>query len=272
MIGTALVEDLVQTVALTHRIKGYSRVSLLLLAAPESGKTTITTAAHCQHVCRVGVITGRSVLRELKEHPKTEFLLFNDMTSIRALSDGAITLLITMLNQITQDERGIVAFAGKEVEEITRPVGIIGCIPFRTFNDHRSKWRELGFVSRMVPFAYQYSDELVAEIKDSIDAGLHGVNSKPRRKMPRASRGMVEIRCAPNFSREIRRVSDARAKQLGELGIRLLRNYHSLARAHALLHNRRTVKRDDLTFLRDVDHFVSVSECSTLGERRNGRR
>jgi len=264
VIGTQIVEELVQSVALSHMVKGYSRTSLLLLAAPESGKTTIAGASNAKHVCRVAMITGRSILREVKEHPDTEFLLFNDLTAVRAMSPSAVNLLILILNQFTQDERGIVAFAGKETETIDRPIGIIACIPFKTFTDHRARWREMGFVSRMIPFAYQYGDELVAEIKDAIDEGIHRARALPGRKMPKSSKRQIAVAMPRNFSKELRRISDSRSKLIGQLGIRLLQSYHSLVRAHALLFHRRTVTRADMDFLRAVDAFVSIERCTSL--------
>ena len=264
MIGTSLPEHLVQSVALSHLIKGHRRCSLLMLAAPESGKTTITSAASAKHVERVAVISGRSVLKAVNGSEETEFLLFNDLSAIRAMSAPAVNLLVTILNQLTQDERGIVSFAGKEVEEIKRPVGIIGCIPFQTFTDHRARWKELGFISRMVPFAYRYDDELVAEIKDSIDAGAHSSRVKAAKKMPKSSRE-VTITMSDPLTKELRRIADAKAATLGQLGIRLLQNYHVLVRSHALLHGRRAVTRDDLAFIRQVNAFVSVTECKPLG-------
>ena len=272
MIGTGLVEELVQSVALSHLVKGHRRVSLLMLAAPESGKTTIASAATALHVCRVAVISGRSILKQAKDHPETEFLLFNDLTAVRAMSASAVNLLIVILNQFTQDERGIVAFAGQEVEHITRPVGLIACLPFKTFIDHRSRWREMGFVSRMIPFAYHYDDELVAQIKDSIDNGHHLADAKARRAMPkRVVRRPVTVSMAPHLIREIRHMADKRAKTLSQLGIRLLQNYHTLIRAHALLFKRTAVTRDDVYFLRQVDHFVSIKVCEPLIERRPER-
>lgn len=268
VIGTSLVEELVQSVALSHLIKGHRRTSLLMLAAPESGKTTIVNAAECIHVCRVAVISGRSIMRHVKDHPETEFLLFNDLTAVRAMSAAAVNLLILILNQFTQDERGIVAFAGKETEEIKRPIGIIACLPFSTFTDHRARWKEMGFISRMIPFAYEYSDELVAQIKDSIDNGAHGAEVKARRSMPKRPRKPVSVEMNPRLTRELRHLADARAKTLGQLGIRLLQNYHTLARAHALLFRRTSVNRDDLVFVRQVDHFVSIRKCEPLVERR----
>lgn len=268
MIGTHLIEELVQSVALTHRVKGQTRVSLLIIAAPESGKTTISTAANAKHVCRVAMITGRSVLKEIKDHPETEFLLFNDLTSIRAMSGGAVLLLINMLNQLTQDEHGLVAFAGKDTEYIDRAIGIIGCLPFDTFTDHRARWKELGFVSRMIPFAYSYGDELIAEIKDHIDTGDHALTSKPHRTMPHVKQRPITIVLPSKYTRELRRLADARAKSLEQIGIRLLKNYHSLVRAHAMLHARTIVNKDDMQFLRMVDRYVSITTCTPLEERR----
>ncbi len=264
MIGTCLAEALVQSVALSHLIKGHRRTSLLMLAAPESGKTTIASASDCKHVARIAVISGRSVLRELRDNPKTEFLLFNDMSAIRAMSAPAVSLLIVILNQLTQDERGKVAFAGQSVEEIDRPVGIIGCIPFQTFADHRARWRELGFISRMIPFAYQYGDELVAEIKDAIDAGAHANRVKAGRRMPKNATRQVGITMNESLTKELRRIADAKSAHLGQLGIRLLQNYHSLIRAHALLSGRRACTREDIAFIRGVNEFVSVTDCKPL--------
>lgn len=279
MIGTQLIEELVQSVALSHRIKGHKRVSLLLLAAPESGKTTIVNAATAKHVCRIAVITARSILKEVNDNPHTEYLLFNDLTAIRAMSAPAVNLLIVILNQMTQDEHGVVAFAGKEKEEIKRAIGVIACLPFLTFSDHRARWRELGFVSRMVPFAYEYPAEIIAEIKDTIDSGLHLSQKQPLRKLPAVKRSMMPVACPLRYTRAIRAIADARATELRQLGIRLLQNYHCLVRSRAVLFGRSVVDDSDLRFLRAVDRYVSITKCEQLqkedehyGEAFTGRK
>lgn len=264
MIGTQLVEELVQSVALSHTVRGYRRCSLLMLAGPESGKTTIATAATSTHVRPIAIMSGRSILKEVNNHPGVEFLLFNDLTAVRALSPSAANLCVVILNQLTQDERGSIGFAGKEVEEIKRPCGVIGCLTFKTFQDHRARWKEMGFISRMIPFAYEYGDELIAEIKDTIDSGHHSAAARPRSKMPKSQHRLVTVTMNDELTKTLRRISDARAKQLGQLGIRLLQNYHSLVRAHALLMKRHHVNADDLKFLRAVDAYVSITKCTAL--------
>lgn len=265
MIGTTIIESLVQATALSHLVKGQKRVSLLMMAAPESGKTTIATAATAKHICRIAVISGRSIIQQARDNPSIEFLLFNDLSSVRAMSTSAVNLLVVILNQITQDEPGIVAFAGnKEVDAIDRPLGIIGCIPFQTFVDHRAKWKELGFISRMIPFAYQYPQKLVATIKDGIDDGAGKMNSQSKRRMPKTGKKMYEVKCPAMITRHVRHLADTKAAELKQLGIRLLQNYHCLIRAHALLHRRFVVNMDDLKFLVAVDAHVSITECKEL--------
>lgn len=232
------------------------------MAAPESGKTTIACAASAHHVVPITIITGRSVLSEI-QNPQVEFFLFNDMAAIRSLSDTATALLVTMLNQLTQGEKGIVAFAGKERTEITRPIGVIGCLPFSVFKDRRSSWREMGFISRMVPFSYSYSAEIVATIKNSID------KTRPPRPKARTMPDIVkpnpiDVHMMGAHTRIVRALADARAAKLGQIGIRLLKHYHVIVRAHAILHKRRTVTRDDIDFLRAIDQYVSITECKPL--------
>jgi len=119
----------------------------------------------------------------------------------------------------------------------------------------------------MIPFAYRYRAELIAEIKDSIDGGEHVKKRQSTRKLPRRSvQRPVSISLTDARTKVVRRLADAKATELGQHGIRLLANYHSLIRAHALLEHRRHVNDSDLAWLRAVNAYVSVSECRPLAE------
>jgi hypothetical protein len=72
------------------------------------------------------------------------------------------------------------------------------------------------------------------------------------------------IQVTSSQTRSIRAIADAKATVLAQIGIRLLKNYHTLVRAHALRHNRSRVNSDDLDFLRQVDQFISITECRKL--------
>lgn len=261
LVGTSLVEDLVQSIALSHLVAERSRIGLLLLASPENGKTTIATAAECSHVKRIAVITARSIM-QLTTEKGTEFLLFNDLAVVKSLSKATTALLINTLNQVTQGEFGEAMFAGQTVYKIERQLGVIGCLPFKVFSDRRSHWHQMGFISRMLPFAYSYNAELVATIKDGIDAGKGKSVPKPMPTMKHDE--PVPIKMNDKHTRAVRALADAKAQELDQIGIRLLKHYHTLARAHALLHNRRTVADIDLEFLRAVDRFISITECRPL--------
>lgn len=263
LVGTSLVEDLVQSVAYSHLVAGRDRVGLLLLAAPESGKTTIACAATAKHVKRIVVITARSVMAEM-QNTETEYLLFNDMAVIRALSKSTSALLINTLNQLAQGEKGEAAFAGQQSFKIDRPLGIIGCLPYSVFSDRRAHWKQVGFISRMLPFAYSYSAELIATIKNGID--LDRWRKPEPRTLPIPKRGLtpMHVRATSAQAKIIRALADAKATQLDQLGIRILKHYHTLVRAHAIRHNRIVVDRTDLDFLRAVDSYISITECKPL--------
>jgi hypothetical protein len=67
-----------------------------------------------------------------------------------------------------------------------------------------------------------------------------------------------------SLTRSVRNLADARSAEMNQHGIRMLRNYHSLIRSHALLHRRTDVTSEDLEFLRCVDRHVSITECRQL--------
>jgi hypothetical protein len=262
LIGTQLVEDLVQTVAFSHLIADRDRVGLLLLAAPESGKTTIATAATASHVKRIVVITARSIM-QLTSEKEIEFLLFNDLSVVRSLSKATSALLINTLNQVTQGETGEAMFAGQERIKIERQLGVIGCMPFKLFTDRRAHWRNMGFISRMLPFSYSYDAELIATIKNSVDKDRFKA-AEPK-AMPKANHnGPVYVAMNKSQTNIVRALADARAQELDQIGIRLLKNYHTLIRAHAVRHGRTHVERKDLEFLRQVDGYISITECKAL--------
>lgn len=261
LVGTSLVEDLVQSVACSHLIAGCDRLGLLLLAAPENGKTTIATAAECEHVKRIAVITARSVMA-LTAVKGVEFLLFNDLSVIKALSKATTALLVNTLNQVTQGETGEAMFAGQSTFKIERQLGIIGCMPFKIFNDRRSHWHQQGFISRMLPFSYSYDAELVATIKDGIDKGRARV--KPRVMPALDHDDPVTVAITSPQVRSVRALADEKARELDQVGIRLLKNYHALVRAHALRDGRKKVIAADLDFLRAVNRYISITECHPL--------
>lgn len=261
LVGTSLVEDLVQSVACSHLIADCDRLGLLLMASPENGKTTIATAAECEHVKRIAVITARSVM-QLTAQKGVEFLLFNDLSSIKSLSKATSALLINTLNQVTQGETGEAMFAGQSTFKIERQLGIIGCLPFKVFTDRRAHWHQQGFISRMLPFAYSYDAELVSTIKDGIDGGRR--KPSPRTMPEFKHEEPVKVAISAKDVRSVRALADAKARELEQVGIRLLKHYHTLVRAHALRHNRSRVIAADMDFLRAVDRYISITECRPL--------
>jgi hypothetical protein len=90
-----------------------------------------------------------------------------------------------------------------------------------------------------------------------------GTKFEPKRMPPKLPTPRL-VRITPPMIRTIRALSDAKAAELDQIGIRLLKHYHALVRAHAVRHGRSAVTNVDLDFLRAVDRYISITECRPL--------
>lgn len=255
-----MLEELVQTVAISWRIKTTRPgVSLILIADPESGKTSVTEAAGCKRVVRVTVTTGIGFVRELDRNKSARILVINDLSIMKGLNSRAAYMLVQIMNGFT--EEGIHALAmprGKKIDLRGRRGVLIACITTGSFKSSKRDWFSYGFLSRSIPFCYTYSDQLCVQIKNGIDHDDPRTLARPASvKEPREQ---TFIAISHKMTDNVRKIADRRATILQEKGIRLLHNYRMLTRAHALLKHREEVTREDLDFLYRVDQYVNYSD------------
>jgi len=264
MLGMELIEELVQTAAVSWRVKGpRPGVSLVLIADPESGKTSITEAAGAKRVVRVTVTTGIGFVRELDRNKNARILIINDLSVLKGLNSRAAYMLIQIMNGFT--EEGIHALAmprGKKIDLRGRRGVLIACITTDSFKSSKRDWFSYGFLSRSIPFCYSYSNELCVKIKNGIDHDDPVTLARPH---PVTEGAGTAIEVSDKMGTLVRKIADRRAKVLEEKGIRLLYNYRQLVRSHALLRNRTTVIKEDIRFLYRVDQYVNYSTPLELG-------
>lgn len=264
LIGVELVQELVETTILTGRLKQHGPVSLVLIAAPENGKTSIVLERPCEAVFPLSDVTGRGLQMLLKLDRKATHLILNDMVAVMSHKHNVNRYLLSMLNAMTEEGIRAVAFPGQiEVFEAGKR-GIIGCLPGDLARDGRAWWHRTGFSSRVIPFFYSYPERLILSIKAELDRDAFTV-WKPGQPL-RVPGVALSVPIEPKWTRQIRLLSDARAAKMGQLGIRLLKNYRALARGHAVRRGwkKPMVGEADLDFLVAMDRYVSWDEATPL--------
>lgn len=268
MIGTELLRELVECVVLTGRIVDVDPVSLLLIAAPESGKTSIVLERPCNAIEAFADVTGRGLHQIIKEKGKEiTHIVINDLVAVLSHRQSVNKYTISQLNAFT--EEGINAIAtpmGIERYNGCSRGGVIASLTLDLAKDARMWWNKVGFTSRMIPFCYYYPSELNIRIKDSIDDVRGRKVKKAAVKpftIPTKARSISYVE---KFAKDVRRCADMRSQIMKEDGKRRLKQYHALVQAHALWRSavRPQVTEADIDFLYKIDRFVSYEVPQSL--------
>jgi hypothetical protein len=266
LFGVDLLRDFFQTVIFTGRLKGddCDPVSTMIIAEPERGKTSIVLEKYCESMVVLTDCTGKGLDFICQMNEKSTHVIINDMAVIQAHGGKAGAFFYSRLMAMT--EEGIRAMATPagftSIQKGRR--GFVGCITSTQAKDHRMSWYRRGLARRMVPFHFEYTRDMVLKIKEEIHNGRSGTfKSTEILKIPAAQ---IAVAIDKKVSEQIGFISDSRAYKLGELGISLLKNYRTLARAHALKRTwkKPEVNEEDIEFLKRIDPYVDWEKPALL--------
>ena len=201
-------------------------------------------------------ITGKGLQLLCQMSPRTTHFVINDMGVIGGHSPKTQNYFYAMLMAMT--EEGIRAVANPDGIEtaVAGRRGFIGCITTSQATDKRHSWHKRGLARRIVPFHFDYSEELILSIKGEIDKDRPAnFESGEVFKIPELN---LSVDIPEKYSMEIRKVADARAKKMGQLGISLLKNLRTLAKGHAILRSWKNpiVNDADVQFIKNIQEYL----------------
>jgi hypothetical protein len=260
LIGVERLLELVQTTILTGRVSDMRPVSLLLIAAPESGKTSIVLQQPCEQVAVLNDVTGRGLQLLCQMKAEISHFVLTDLTTVGAHKSSVARYTMSTLTAIT--EEGLTATAvGGQIETYQHGRrGIIGCLTASMAKDKRAWWNRIGLASRMLPFSYVHSTPLVIKIKASIDKNQRG-------KEPEVfitPKAPIEVRFGAKETTQIRQLADIKANELKEIGYRRLKQFRALAAAHSLLRHKHKVDAQDVQFIESLQPYISYTDAKSL--------
>jgi len=167
------LERLVELVLLTGYIKNDNAVSMILIADPESYKTSILKSVTSRHSLEVMDLSPKAmiddILPQIKDK-KTYHLIIPDLVKIISHKSHTVESTIAFLNALMEEGVKKSMFYGQSFD-VPYPLkcGIITSITPEYFKKVFKRWNDIGFVTRFLSISYQYSDETIAEIHKIIE-------------------------------------------------------------------------------------------------------
>jgi len=292
LVGMDFAVEVIQTVLLTGQLADEKPVSLLIIASPESGKTTATRNANISvrpdgHGEELAVAltdtTGKGLLRIVREHPRATHVIFNDLSITAGHKNHVVKYLFGIISAMTEEGLSKIADPGGVHSYDDEGVkGVIGCITPRLARDQRFIWNVTGLTTRMLPFFYEQGVNIQLKVR-RYHAGLlpasdHTDETRSLVIPPKKTQVSVEqdyreqfLELAADVAKKLSKEGASRKNpDYEELGYRRIDQFRSLAKAHSLLTHPNDAKprvhRKNIEFLRKLSRFVSFRKPEDLEE------
>lgn len=266
LIGMELIREVVETTILTGRVKGSAPVSLLLIASPESGKTSVVLSKECSGIIALSDVTGRGLQELCKNHPEVSHIVINDLVAVAAHKPTVSRYTMSMLNAMTEEGIRAVAFPGQLETFPSGKRGIIASIPTTMAKDGRAWWNKIGLSSRMLPLCFKHSTDLNVQIKAMITAGKMGPTHAAPSQIFKIPAAPIAVTIPPKQAKRIQEIAEDVGMRMQEEGYRRLHQLRALAQAHAVWRTWRksTVTELDIEFLLKLRKYISYSRAREI--------
>ena len=248
MIGTEDLEYLVKLALYSAYVKDEKPLSLLITAKVESGKTTI--ASKFMHDKNKGIVyltdvTAYGIIKAFLpqlELGKINHLIIGDLITPLSKQQSTVRSFIAFLNNLI--EEGIVELQtyANSVKVKGIRCGIITTIPENELFDKRHKWATMGFMSRVLPVSYSYSQQTAIEILQSIARREYYEENKVKLDFPKKQK-CIEL----PFEIAEKLIPHSRSFAIAEkiYGFRYQKQLQVLLEANALIRKDKKVTEED---------------------------
>ena len=244
MIKIEPLKKVIECALISPYVKDEKPISLLIVAKPESGKST----AMKQYRENKGIVymtdcTAYGITRDIL--PK---IVSGEIKTIM------IPDLITPLSKQTKTRQSFIAFLNNLIEEGVAKIttystvwnkdakaNVITAVTDEELIDARHSWAKMGFLSRFIVFSYSYNISTVTEVLESYSN--HGLNQEESKvKLPKTE---IDIELSKDIADKLNPISTKVGEQFHLYGFRAKINFRSLLKCLAYRNNRKTVTDEE---------------------------
>lgn len=264
MIKIDEIKMIVRKAIFSGYLKDEKPLSLLISALPESGKTTVLEGFYrtdglllVSDATAYGIIKETNDLKDI-QNGSIKHIIIPDLIAPLSKRPETSKTFVAFMNALI--EEGIVNISSYAVkitkQKVPARCGLITAITPEYLNDQRHGWLKMGFLSRMLPVSYSYSQSTVREIFDYIMREEHLESDLEKLELPVRN---VEVTLDEEYAKSIFPfVSASVLKAEGLYGFRLQRQAQTLLKASALEQGRTEVTKEDVHTVINVLDYVNL--------------
>jgi len=272
LIEVQPLKDIIKLTLQTGYLKNtQSPTNLLLIGKPESAKTQAMKTYQIKGTYTTNNITQSVIVSKIFpkiEHEGLKHLIIPDILNAiqkdRTTRLGFLNLIKSLI------EEGITSLDSFNIRtnRVYKPpikCGLITGITsdnFRGYYDPRLQqfrggakeiWKSTGLLSRFVPFSYQYEISKICKIFNSIQNEEEQESSGKETIKTR----MIDVKGNAELFGKLQTVSIKLGDEMGAYGFRIQRNLQYLAKANALLNNRKQVIQEDIDAILHLANWMN---------------
>jgi hypothetical protein len=258
MIKVDEIEEILKLALLSAYLKDEQPLSLLIAALPESGKTCLLSKQYqtdgvlvLTDTTAYGIVKATNDLKDIEEK-RIRHIIIPDLVTPLSKKWETTRTFVAFLNALI--EEGIVSintYATKiEPRKVSLKCGLITAVTPEYIQDRRHGWAGMGFLSRLLPISYAYSNETQDKVFGFIQSQKHldqiiaSLDVPPRDAFIKLDEGYAAA-LTPYVKQTIESAE-------GLYGFRLQRQLQTLLKASAFSDNRDEVNSED------IDKIISI--------------
>ena len=240
------LKKILKLVLLTGNLKGYKPVSMLIVSKSGNGKTELITSFKKKGVEFLTDMSYGGIIPWLEKDKTIKHIIVPDFIKITQKKRSTADNLISLLNALLEEGAGKFKVFGGEHDLEGRRIGMITATTKQSYAQHKSSWSSFGFVQRMLIVSYDYTDETINKIMDSINCEeFIKVYSE---KMIGVSQ---EVKSEKNLNCQLNKLSNNNFRSLKQL--------QALVKANALERNSKKVEQKDIDEIKRLSKFMNLN-------------
>ena len=262
MIKLSFLDELVKLTLYSSYIKGEEQpISLLICANAESAKSE--TLKKCVKLDKVLLLSDATAFEILKDHAddiiedKVHHILIPDLIPMVSKRWETSSSFIAFLNMLIAE--GIIESCTFALHrKFKKPVkcGLIACITPSELQDKRHRWVGQGFLSRLLPVSWSYSETTKVTIFNDILQREYRGEPVWGYKFPHK---LMEVNLSSELAGKLLPYTYQVAQAEGIYGFRYQKHLQRLAMSSAVAFGRDTVLNEDIEKVIDLSKYLNLS-------------